>query len=152
MDTDYAYDIALLANTPAREETVHHSLERAATGIGLRINAKKTEYMCFNQRGDISSLKDEPLKLVYKFTYAGSSVSSTENDIKTWLAKTWAAIDRLLDIWKVDLTDKIKCSFFRAAVVPILLYECTTWMLTKRMQKKLDAIYTRMLWAILNKS
>ena len=36
--------------------------------------------------------------------------------------------------------------------VSILLYECTTWMLTKRLEKKLDSNYTRMLWAILNKS
>ena len=34
----------------------------------------------------------------------------------------------------------------------ILLYGCTTWTLTKRMEKKLDVNYTRMLRAILNKS
>ena len=34
----------------------------------------------------------------------------------------------------------------------ILLYGCTTWTLTKHMEKKLDGNYTRMLWAILNKS
>ena len=34
----------------------------------------------------------------------------------------------------------------------ILLYGCTTWMLTKRVEKKLDGNYTRMLRAILNKS
>ena len=34
----------------------------------------------------------------------------------------------------------------------ILLYGCTIWTLTKRMEKKLDSNYTRMLWAILNKS
>ena len=33
-----------------------------------------------------------------------------------------------------------------------LLYECTTWKLTKRMEKKLDGNYTRMLRAILNNS
>ena len=34
----------------------------------------------------------------------------------------------------------------------ILLYECTTWTLTKRLEKKLNGNYTRMLPAILNKS
>ena len=43
-------------------------------------------------------------------------------------------------------------SFFQAAVVSILLYGCTTWTLTKRMEKKLDGNYSRMLQAILNKS
>ena len=54
--------------------------------------------------------------------------------------------------WKSDLTDKMKCSFFQAAVVSILLYGCTTRTLTKRLEKKLDGNYTRMLRAILNKS
>ena len=46
----------------------------------------------------------------------------------------------------------MKCSFFQAAGVSILLYGCTTWTLTKRLKKKLDGNYTRMLRAILNKS
>ena len=36
--------------------------------------------------------------------------------------------------------------------VSILLYGCTTWTLRKRLVKKLDSNYTRMLRAILNKS
>ena len=46
----------------------------------------------------------------------------------------------------------MKRNFFQAAVVSILLYGSTTWTLTKRQEKKLDGNYTRMLWAILNKS
>ena len=38
-DTDYADDIAILANTPNQGETLLHSLERAAAGIGLYVNA-----------------------------------------------------------------------------------------------------------------
>ena len=108
--------------------------------------------MCYNQTGDISTLDGTSLKLVNKFPYLGSSVSSTKKDIDTRLTKTWTAIDRLSIIWKSDLTDKMKCSFFQAAVMSILLYGCTTWMLTKRLEKKLDSNYTRMLRAILNKS
>ena len=51
-----------------------------------------------------------------------------------------------------DLTDKMKRSFFQAAVMSILLYGCTTWTLTKRLEKKLGGNYPRMLRAILNKS
>ena len=151
-DADYADDIALLANTPNQAETLLHSLERAAAGIGLHVNAHKTEYMCYNQTGDITTLDGASLKLVDKFTYLGSSVSSTEKDIDTQLTKAWTAIDRLLIIWKSDLTDKMKRSFFQAAVVSILLYGCTTWTLTKRLKKKLDSNYTRIMRAILNKS
>ncbi len=94
--------------------------------------------MCFNQTGDISTLDGSSLKLVDKFTYLGSSVSSTKKDI-----------DKLSIIRKSDLTDKMKHSFFQAAVLLILLYACTTWTLTKQMEKKLDGNNTRMLRAIL---
>ena len=77
-DADNADDIAILANTPNQAETLLHSLERAAADIGLHVNAHKTEYMCFNQVGNISTLEGTTLKLVDKFTYLGSSVSSTE--------------------------------------------------------------------------
>ena len=86
-DANYADDIALLANTPAQTETQLYSLERAAAGIVLHVNANKTEYMCFNQKGDISTLNGSSLKQVDKFTYLGSSVSSTETDINTRLEK-----------------------------------------------------------------
>ena len=46
----------------------------------------------------------------------------------------------------------MKRSFFQAAVMSILLYGCTTWTLTKRLEKKLDGNYTRMLRAIWKKS
>ena len=150
-DADYADDIALLTNAPAQAETLLHSLERATAGIGLHVNAHETEYMCFYQTGDISTLNGSPLKLVDKFTYLGSSASSTETDINMRLAKAWTANDRLSVIWKSDLTDKMKRSFFQAAVVSILLYGCTTWTLTIRMEIKLDSNYTRMLQTILNK-
>ena len=81
-----------------------------------------------------------------------SSVSSTEKDIDMRLTKAWTAIDKLSVKWKSDLTDKIKRSFFQAAVVSILLYGCTTWTLTKRLEKRLDGNFTGMLRAILNKS
>ena len=68
------------------------------------------------------------------------------------LAKAWTTINRLSVILKSDLTNKIKRSFFQIVVVSMLPYGCTTWTLTKLIEKKLDSSYTRMLQAILNKS
>ena len=149
-DADYADDRKVLANTPTQAESLMHSLERTAGGIGLYVNADKTKFMRFNQRGDFSILNGRFLKLMDKFTNLWSSVSSTENDINTPLAKTWTAIDRLSVIWNSYLSDKAQ--FFQAAVVSVVLYGCTTWTLGKRLEKKLDGNYTRMPWAVLNKS
>ena len=104
-DADYADDIAILSNTPNQAETLLHSLERAAAGIGLHVNAHKTEYMCFNQARDISKRDRTSLKLVDKFTYLGSSVSSSKKDIDTRLSKAWIAIDKQWILWKSDQTD-----------------------------------------------
>ena len=56
-DADYTDNIAFQENTPALAETLLHSLERAAVGITLQVNADNTEYMYFNQRRDISTRK-----------------------------------------------------------------------------------------------
>ena len=68
--------------------------------------------MCYDQTGDISTLDGTSLKLVDKFTYLGSSISSTEKDIDTRLMEAWTAIDKLSIIRKSDLTDKMKRIFF----------------------------------------
>ena len=94
---DYADDIAILENTPNQAETLLHNLERAAAGIGLHVNAHKTEYMRYYQTGDISTLDGTSLKLVDKFTY-----QRTEKDIDTRLTKTLPAIYRRSIIWKSD--------------------------------------------------
>ena len=93
-NADYADD-SVTANTPNQAVTLLHSLEQAAAGIGPHVNVQKTEYMCYNQTGDISTQDGTSLKLVNKFTYLGSSVSSTKEDIDTRLTKAWTAIDRL---------------------------------------------------------
>ena len=67
-DADYADDIALLANTPTQVESLLHSLEQAAGGIDLCVNREKIEFICFNQRGDISTLNGRSQRLVDKFT------------------------------------------------------------------------------------
>ena len=76
-DVDYADDIVILANTPNQAKTLLHSSGQAAAGIGFHVNAHKTEYICLNQTGDISTLDGSSLILVDKFTYLGTTVSST---------------------------------------------------------------------------
>ena len=100
MDVDYANDIAFLAKTPTQAKTLLHSLQGAAAGIGRHINSGKMEYVCFTQGDDISTRNGSSLQLVDKFTYLGSSISTTEKDINTQLA-----------------TDNIKHCFFKAAII-----------------------------------
>ena len=68
------------------------------------------------------------------------------------ILKVWTVINRLMTIWKSDLFDKIKWEFFQTVAVSRLLYGCTTCILIKHLEKKLDGNNPRMLYAILNKS
>ena len=94
-------------------ESLLHSQEQAVRGIGLYVNADKTEFLCVKQDETISTISGKPLKLVDQFTHFGSNISSTEIDDNICIGKTWTAIDWLLIIWKSDLSDIIKQDFFQ---------------------------------------
>ena len=85
-DVDYADNIALLANTPIQARSLLHSLEQAAGGIGPHVNADKMEYICFNEKGDISTVNVSALKLVNKFTYHGSNIPQNSRFTATYLS------------------------------------------------------------------
>ena len=90
-DADYIDDLTLLANTSAQDKSLLHRQEQAAGGIGLNMNANKIEFMCFKQEGAVSPLSGRPLKLVDKFTYLSSNISSTESGVNIHQAKVWTA-------------------------------------------------------------
>ena len=146
-DAHYSDDIALLANTPAEDEFRRHSTEQTEGGICLDVNTNKIEYNNLKWEGDISTLNGRPLKLVDKFTYLGSNISFTKIDVNINQVKTWTTIFRIC-----DLSNKIEQDFFQAMAASLLLYGYTTWTLTKRIEKKLDGNYERMLRRIMNKS
>ena len=54
-DADKSDNLALLANTSIKAESLLHRLEQAAWGIGFHLNANKTELMCFKQDWNIST-------------------------------------------------------------------------------------------------
>ena len=102
-DADYTNELALIANTFTQAESLLHSLDQAARGIVLYTNINKTEFVYFKQNGAISTLSGWPLKLVDKFTYHGSNISSTESDVNICLRKVWTAFDKLSVIFVYNL-------------------------------------------------
>ena len=53
---------------------------------------------------------------------------------------------------KILNSDKIKQELFQVVAVFVLLYDCTTWTLMKRLERKLDGNYTKVLSTVFNKS
>ena len=60
-DTDYADN---LSNIPTQAKSLLQNLKQVVGGIGLYMNANKTELMYFKQEVAISILSGKPLKLV----------------------------------------------------------------------------------------
>lgn len=151
-DTDFADDLALLSDTLEQAEELLLALEEEAAKVGLMINAKKTQYMSFNQQKDtaLKTRNGSTLEEVKDFKYLGSWVASSEKDLKTRKALAWQASNKMGTIWKSALPRKIKINLFLATIEPILIYGAETWTLTKNLAVKLDGCYTRLLRAALN--
>ena len=64
------------------EEFLLHSLEESVISIGLNVNTNKIQFMCFKQKGALSTLK-----LVDHFTYLSTNISSTESNVNIRLVK-----------------------------------------------------------------
>ena len=76
-NADYADGMVLLPNSPTQPEILLRRLERAARGIGIHVNAAKTEYVCFNQRADISTLIGGPQKIADMFYLTSHQTTMT---------------------------------------------------------------------------
>ena len=64
----------------------------------------------------------------------------------------WSACNDLHKIWAFDLNVELKVQFVQAFVEPILLYDSETWTLSRKMEKRLDGTYTRLLMRVKNLS
>ena len=137
---------------PAQAQELLSNVENAALCVGFHMNAKKTQFMVYNQptRVEIHMVDGSCLEEVKDFEYLGSWVRSTEQDIKVRKAMAWKACCKLTKIWKSTVSRNLKIKLFHATVESVLLYGCETWTITTKIRKALDGCYTRMRRAALN--
>ena len=125
-------------------------LEENAAKVGLKLNDKKCKVMKVNNKSE------EKLKLLgndveeeESFTYLGAYVRKDGGgtaDIKKRIALASAQFKRLSNIWQAgDINRKTKTSLFKSLVLPVLLYGCKTWKLTKGEEGKLDIFQNKCL-------
>ena len=70
-------------------------------------------------------MNTKPLKLVDKFIYLDSNISSTESNINIHIER-YGLLLTGYHFWKSDLSNKIKDEFFQAVAMSVLLYGGTT--------------------------
>jgi len=147
-DTDFADDIALVSQSLEHARDLLQSLEQASNGVGLYLNETKTECMnrCnSNNSHPVKTLNGSSLKQVEDYKYLGAYISSSEKDFATRNGMAWSACNDMHKIWSSQLSNNIKVKIFRATIEPILLYGSETWTLSRKLEKRLDGTYTRLL-------
>ena len=124
------------------EAIVLRGKKKAHGFLLFHMNAKKTQFMAFNQPHDvqIKTQDGSNLKEVKDFKYLGAWMQSTEADIRTRKASAWKACNNLNNIWRSNLTKNIKVNFFQATVESVLLYGSETWTVTNKIGKSLDHV------------
>ena len=154
-DTDFADDIALLSQSLEHAQDLLQSLEQASNGVGLYLNETKTEYInkcLLDNNHPVKTLNGTSLKQVDDYKYLGSYISSSEKDFTTRKGMAWSACNDMHNIWSSQLTNEFKMKIFRATVEPILLYGSETWTLSRKLERRLDGTYTRLLMRAQNLS
>ena len=124
-DLDYADDICLVSKEVERAQELLSRVETECAKVGLRLNAKKTEYIAYNlpaEHPPIRTTEGIVLAEVKDFKYLGSWVNSTDRDVKVRKALAWRALNGVSKVWKSSPSQCIKISFFQATVESVLLY------------------------------
>jgi Reverse transcriptase (RNA-dependent DNA polymerase) len=153
-DLDFADDIAMLENSIRLANEQIRKLATTASEVGLEINAEKTEYMAFNipeaEDGDVL-LGNHKLKRVNDFRYLGSLMQSTEADFERRKGLAYGAWTSMAKIWKATHVPlKLKVNIFDASVVSILLYGCESWIVTPKIEQKINVVATNCYRNMLN--
>ena len=151
-DLCFADDIALISDEIWQAQEQLKNVEVEAIKVGLNVNGKKTELMAFNQEYliPVKSINDVEIKQVDNFKYLGGWLKSTESDIDIRLARAWSVCHRLNKIWKSTMKKELKIHVFLSTVESVLLYNASTWTLTKQLSRRIDGSYTKMLRMALN--
>ena len=126
-----------------------YALERRV----MKVNRRKTEYMCVNERQDTGSgtvkMQGEEVAKVDDFKYLGSTVQSNGErgrEVKKRLQAGWNGWRRMSGV-VCDRTvlARVKGKVYKVAVRPALLYGLDTVVLTKRQDAEMEVAELKML-------
>jgi len=134
-DLDFADDIVLLDSDTNKAEEHLKNLEREAEKVGLKINMDKTRYMS-NLNSNPEYKLNGRIEKVNDYKYLGAYVKSTQKEFNIRKAQACQAFWNLKKVWHSKLPVSLKLRLFKALCIPILLYGCETWIMTKDIKNK----------------
>ena len=156
-DLDFANDAVIFAEILTSLPQALEALSKEAGPLGLEVSWVKTKIQEFERLLDDAqsiSLEGQSVEFVSRFTYLGSDIHVRDGsgpEVVRRLGRAGAAMDALdKGVWRSRFLCKAtKLRVYRALVLPVLLYGCETWTLTKTLRNRLNAFGTRSLRRIL---
>ena len=157
-DLDFADDAVILAESLDILRSALLFLSEEAGCLGLQVSWVKTKIQSFvgflDDEISTVSIAGENVEVVERFAYLGSEVHSSGScvpDISKRLGRAGAVVDSLdQGVWRCRYLSKAtKIRVFRSLVMPVLLYGCETWTMTKGLKNRLNVFATRTLRRIL---
>ena len=147
----FADDIVICSESKEWLERKLESWRYALERRGMKVNRRKTEYMCVNERQDKGTVKmqGEEVAKVEDFKYLGSTVQSNGEcgrEVKKrvqagrngWRRMSGVICDR-------RVSARVKGKVYRVAVRPAMLYGLETVALTKRQEAEMEVAELKML-------
>ena len=126
--------------------------------LRLHVSWVKTKIQAFNDILDAAILSvavcGEDVEVTDRLTSlgSGSHVSAGyEPEVNEHLVRAWGVMDSLdHGVWCCRyLCGRTKVRVFRSLVLPVLLYGCETWTLSRDLRWRQNSFDTRSLWRIL---
>ena len=148
----FADDIVICSESKEQVEEKLESWRYALERRGMKVNRRKTEYMCVNERQDTGSgtvkMQEEVAK-VDDFKYLGSTVQSNGEcggEVKKRVQAGWNGWRRMAGvICDRRVPARVKGKVYKVAVRPAMLYGLATVPLTKRQEAEMEVAELKML-------
>ena len=147
----FADDIVICSESKEWLEQKLESWRYALERRGMKVNRRKTEYMCVNERQDKGTVKmqGEEVAKVEDFKYLGSTVQSNGEcgrEVKKRVQAGWNGWRRMSGvICDRRVSARVKGKVYRVAVRPAMLYGLETVALTKRQEAEMEVAELKML-------
>ena len=146
----FADDIVICSESKEWLEQKLESWRYALERRGMKVNRRKTEYMCVNERQDKGTVKmQEEVAKVEDFKYLGSTVQSNGEcgrEVKKRVQAGWNGWRRMSGvICDRRVSARVKGKVYRVAVRPAMLYGLETVALTKRQEAEMEVAELKML-------
>ena len=157
-DLDFADDAVILAESLEVLVLALETFQEEAKPLGLKVSWVKTKVQVFGDLLDdaVRSVHacGEDIEIKESFTYLGSVVHNSgrsDQEVLRRLGLAYGVMDSIdKSIWRCRyLSRRTKLRIFKSLVLPVFLYGCETWTLSRDLERRVDAFGTKCLRRIM---